>query len=257
MTDPVTRPLRILLAEDNEMNRELTVRMLKRRGFEIHAVDDGQALLDRLASDTFDAVLLDIQMPEVDGFSAARQIREREDDSGHRIPLIALTAFSYDTDRERCFEAGMDAYVSKPINWSMLVDTIHEAVGLEDRKAPESHAPVDASALEALLEMDPFLWPDLHDLFDRSCRSQLEHLRAAIRDGDAQGIEQAAHTLKGSLGVAGAKEASALASNILDRARKNTIHDVAPMADQLERMISLYHDALMAMEPPGDSTSPR
>lgn len=252
MTDSATQPLRILLAEDNEMNRELTVRMLKRRGFDIFAVDDGQALLDRLEREAFDVVLLDIQMPQVDGFTAARRIRDRENGSGRRIPIVALTAFSYDSDRERCFEAGMDAYVSKPIDWTTLVDTINSIAGATPPTPPQKPKPVDASALEALLESDPALWQDLHELFERSCRTQLEKCRTAIGNSDVEMLEAAAHTLKGSLGVVGAREASTLASNILDHARRGTLHGVEPMVDELGSLVSHYHDALRDLRPPTD-----
>ena len=110
-----TRPLRILLAEDNPVNRMVAVRLLEKRGHSIAAAPNGAEALDALSRETFDLILMDIQMPVMNGYDATRALRERERQSGGHIPVIALTAHAMNGDRELCVEAGMDDYLSKPI----------------------------------------------------------------------------------------------------------------------------------------------
>jgi two-component system sensor histidine kinase/response regulator len=110
------RSLRILLAEDNAVNRKLVTRMLERAHHSVRSVDDGRKALAAMAEETFDVVLMDVQMPEMDGLEATRNQRAREQAHGGHIPVIALTAQAMSGDRDRCLAAGMDDYVSKPIN---------------------------------------------------------------------------------------------------------------------------------------------
>lgn len=116
--------LRILLAEDNAVNRALAVHMLQRKGHEIIVAGTGKEVLDCLERESFDVVLMDVQMPEMDGFEATRFIRERERKSGGHIPIVAMTAHAMHGDRERCLAAGMDSYISKPLNSRQLFTLI-------------------------------------------------------------------------------------------------------------------------------------
>jgi CheY-like chemotaxis protein len=118
------RPLRILLAEDNAINQRLTVRLLEKRGHRVVAVNDGVETLEMLAKDSFDVVLMDIQMPRMDGFQATAAIREREKNSGGHLPIIAITAYVLKGDEERCLGAGMDGYIPKPISPKELIATV-------------------------------------------------------------------------------------------------------------------------------------
>jgi two-component system sensor histidine kinase/response regulator len=126
--------LRILLAEDNRVNQTLAARLLEKRGHAVTIVEDGKAALAALEADSFDLVLMDVQMPEMDGFEATAAIRERERSAGGHIPIIAMTAHALVGDQERCLAAGMDGYISKPIRTSELFATIESmvSVGKED-----------------------------------------------------------------------------------------------------------------------------
>jgi signal transduction histidine kinase/DNA-binding response OmpR family regulator len=122
------RPLRILLAEDNAVNQKLAVRLLEKQGHSIVVVGDGREALAALASDRFDVVLMDVQMPEMDGFEATAVIRTQERTTGVHIPIIAMTAHAIKGDRERCLAAGMDDYVSKPLKPQDLSAALERAV---------------------------------------------------------------------------------------------------------------------------------
>jgi len=117
---------RILLAEDNLVNQKLAVRLLEKRGFQVTVVGGGRAALDALERDSFDAILMDVQMPEMDGLEATVAIRENEKSTGGHIPIIAMTAHALKGDQERCLAAGMDAYVTKPIRTAELFKTIED-----------------------------------------------------------------------------------------------------------------------------------
>jgi len=121
--------LQILLAEDNIVNQTLAVRLLQKRGYVVTVAGDGQAALDALEKQSFDLVLMDVQMPALDGFQATAAIREREKSGGRRVPIIAMTAHALKGDQERCIAAGMDGYVSKPIRTADLFAAIENALG--------------------------------------------------------------------------------------------------------------------------------
>jgi CheY-like chemotaxis protein len=121
------RHLRILLVEDGLVNRKLAVGLLERRGHVVSVAEDGQLALACLDHETFDVILMDVQMPVMDGLEATREIRQRERLSGGHTPIIAMTAHALKGDRERCLEAGMDGYLAKPVRANDLYETI-EAV---------------------------------------------------------------------------------------------------------------------------------
>jgi two-component system sensor histidine kinase/response regulator len=115
---------RVLLVEDNLVNQKLAMALLEKRGFGVTTVGDGKGVLAALQREPFDLVLMDIQMPEMDGFEATAAIRDAEKSTGKHVPIIAMTAHALKGDQERCLTAGMDAYVSKPIRSSELFETI-------------------------------------------------------------------------------------------------------------------------------------
>jgi CheY-like chemotaxis protein len=135
--DPVTRPavpersLRVLLAEDNPVNRKVASRLLENAGHTVVCVNDGQEAVDALQKERFDIVLMDVQMPRMDGFEATSEIRRRDASMHVRTPIVALTANAMKGDRERCLDAGMDGYVSKPLRAGELLSV------MADLAAPE------------------------------------------------------------------------------------------------------------------------
>jgi signal transduction histidine kinase/CheY-like chemotaxis protein len=117
-------PLKILLAEDEYINKTLAVTLLEKEGWQVSTAEDGREVIEKFSNDSFDLILMDIQMPEIDGFVATRIIREKEQKLQSHIPIIAMTAYAVKGDREKCLEAGMDGYISKPIRPEKLCDEI-------------------------------------------------------------------------------------------------------------------------------------
>src|SRR5439155_2313844 len=140
-------PLHVLLAEDNAVNRKVAVRLLQKRGHTVVAVEDGRQAVRALDRERFDVVLMDVQMPEMDGFEVTAAVRARERFQGGHLPIVALTAHAMKGDRERCLAAGMDAYVSKPIEAEELCATLErELQRLEPELAAVGKAEASAAA---------------------------------------------------------------------------------------------------------------
>jgi two-component system sensor histidine kinase/response regulator len=128
MQGPAARPLRILVVEDNTVNQRVAVRILERQGHAWVTASNGREALQAIAVERFDVVLMDIQMPEMDGLEATRRIREEERSNGGHLPIIALTANAIQGDRDLCLKGGMDAYVAKPVRICQLLGAIDEVL---------------------------------------------------------------------------------------------------------------------------------
>jgi CheY-like chemotaxis protein len=195
------RPLRVLVAEDNLVNQRLAVHLLEKRGHTVVVVGNGREALAALDTQPFDAVLMDVQMPGMDGLEATAAIREKEKTTGERVPVVAMTAHAMKRDRERCLEAGMDGYVSKPLQPEKLFEAVEGLPPAEENaptRPPETDV-VDGHALLALVGGDRGLVRELVTLFHESSAEQTAEMAAAIRRRDRRGLGRAAHSLKGSL----------------------------------------------------------
>jgi CheY-like chemotaxis protein len=133
--EPVTS-LRILLAEDNPVNQRLASKLLEKRGHQVTVTATGRGALQRAQEETFDVVLMDVQMPDMDGLEATALIREWEKNRGKRTPIVALTAHSMKGDRDRCLAAGMDTYVTKPFNAARLIEVVESTARLQPQESP-------------------------------------------------------------------------------------------------------------------------
>jgi CheY-like chemotaxis protein len=131
--------LRILIAEDNAINARVALRLLEKHGHRPTLVQNGKMAVDALQAEAFDLVLMDLQMPDMDGFEATHAIRELEKTTGRHVPIVAMTAHAMNGDRERCLSSGMDSYVSKPINQQQLLETIDAVVGQRTPVAGDLH----------------------------------------------------------------------------------------------------------------------
>jgi signal transduction histidine kinase/ligand-binding sensor domain-containing protein/DNA-binding response OmpR family regulator len=206
------RPLRILLAEDNAVNQTLAIRLLEKRGHSVVLAVNGREAVETWKREPFDLILMDVQMPEMGGFEATAMIRHAELGGASHIPIVAMTARAMAGDRESCLEAGMDAYVAKPISAAELVTTIesivlgplpHETDGdsqVETPALPGRVAMLDRSALlERYGEHHQLLF-EIADLFGAEAPRLLVAIEEAVVRGDAAALTSAAHALRGSAG---------------------------------------------------------
>jgi PAS domain S-box-containing protein len=199
-------PLRILLAEDIRVNELVVVRALEKQGHKVVVAGNGLEALAALDREPFDLVLMDVQMPEMDGIEATIAIREREKTGGGHIPIIAMTAHALESDKQRCLTAGMDVYLSKPVGIQELKATIESVVFAFPRRGVRDAAPGRKSEQpEARADTKPEgddreLLAELAGIFLDECPKRMETIREAVARGDAGALEAAAHALKGSLG---------------------------------------------------------
>ncbi len=202
-----SRRLKILLAEDHEINQKVAVRILEKLGHMVVMAGDGQEAVTALRREAFDLVLMDVQMPTMDGLEAIAAIRAAEQATGRHIPSIAVTAHAMKGDRERCLRAGFDEYVAKPLQVRDLTGAIESLLsppGMTFSAEPGPDEVPDADAVfdwsEALARVggDEVLLRDILDLFRDDGPRLLGSIRAAIAGGEAPVLKRAAHTLKGT-----------------------------------------------------------
>ena len=222
--------LRILLAEDNRVNQQLAMHMLERFGYEVHLATTGVEVIEAWENETFDLILMDVQMPELDGMEATRMIRAREEEGGdgRHIPIVATTAHAMVGDRARFIAAGMDDYISKPINKDRLREVLRgvgrpsrpsrSGAAVDEPPAPadteQGAASYDRDVLLERLESDTELIRSLVNVFESDRPTLLGDLEAAVDANDPDALARAAHTIKGALGVFAAEPARARAERL-------------------------------------------
>jgi PAS domain S-box-containing protein len=248
-TSAPSRRLRLLLADDNPVNQRLAVGLLEKRGHTVVVVDNGREALAALDRQSFDAILMDVQMPEMDGFEATAAIRERERTCGTRIPIVAMTAHAMRGDRERCLAAGMDAYVAKPVRAEELYAALggvtpHDRRGRADPAAPGRDNVFDRDEALAQLGGDAELLRELAATFLDQAPRWMSAIRESLERQDAAGVNAAAHPLKGSLGTFAAKSAAAAAQRLESLAREGNLADGWDALDALEKEMACLAPAL-------------
>jgi CheY-like chemotaxis protein len=213
---PALSGLRILLAEDNAVNQKLATRLLQGLGAEVHLAVNGVEVLQALRESNFDAVLMDCQMPQMDGYEATRHIRSPEGRTRNpNIPVIALTAHALATDRVKCLAAGMNDYLTKPINPALLQQALMKALPAADRRGNHCDVLFDEAALLARTDNDSEFARELIHLFIASASETLARLSAYMPAGeDPEVIRKLAHSLKGSAATAAAKALAVCAANL-------------------------------------------
>jgi PAS domain S-box-containing protein len=244
------RSLNILLAEDNPINQTLALRMLEKLGHRTQVVANGQAALDACAERHYDVILMDVQMPVMGGFEATAALRAREAGTGRRTPIVAMTAHAMAGDRERCLAAGMDDYVSKPIQSSVLDTALANVIGVSDElqtdsgtEAMTSNAPFDRHALIDSLGGDLELYGEIVRLFLSHYPHELDNLQHALAAGDAEKLHRIAHSLKGAISNFSAPRATA-AARTLEMSLKGGMPDHAAV---------LVEETMVAVRELGDA----
>ena len=221
-----SKPLRILLAEDDVVNQKVALNQLSKLGYAADVVVSGLEVLDALSTLAYDIVLMDCQMPEMDGYEATAEIRRREQALSTRTIIIAMTAHAMDGEREKCLGAGMDDYLSKPVRAHELAEILDRwNPGRERKREPVPPRPpasdfmeqtFDASLLGSLRELQqegsPDLITELIELYTKETKKRLTELRSALNDQDMTGLRRTVHYLKGSSGTLGIRRMAFLCS---------------------------------------------
>ena len=238
----VARSLRVLVAEDNRTNQKLIDALLTQRGHRVTLVSDGAQAIAR-AAEGFDLILMDVQMPEVSGLEATMAIRAREQHTGRRTPILALTASAMAGDREQCLQAGMDAYVAKPLR----VDELFAAIDSLCAPGPAGGSQasgVDAATLLASFNGDSGLLREAAAIFLQDVPSMITRLREAVGAGEAARVAAAAHAIKGSAGLFAQGLAYQTARKLEERARAGDLADAAATCATIETELTHLMDEL-------------
>lgn len=235
--------LRILLAEDNAVNQMLATRLLEKRGHRVTVTSNGREALAALTESAFDLVFMDVQMPEMDGIETTVALREREKESGVHQPVIALTALVIKGDKERCLEAGMDGYISKPIRQQELDEILDSymaklkpsttaTIPQTDTRSPTSS--IDQTELLERIGGDHAFLSELVEVFKVDYPRQLSFARRALDTGDVKGVERAGHALKGTLANLAASGPSDTAAAIEKMGASGDLSQTDRVLTQLE-----------------------
>jgi CheY-like chemotaxis protein/HPt (histidine-containing phosphotransfer) domain-containing protein len=250
------RRLSVLLAEDNVINQHLAVSLLEKRGHHVVVVATGREALAATANGHFDAVLMDLQMPDMDGLEATEAIRARERADGGHVAIVAMTADALKGDRDRCLAEGMDAYVSKPVQPAVLFTVLEELVAAKAGDGTWAAAaatgammataagPIDIAVLREFANGDEDLVRHLTDLFLRTSQDLLTAMRDAIACGDARALEHAAHSIKGSASLIGARNAGERAERLELMGHANDLAGADPLYADLEHEMTRVEAAL-------------
>ena len=260
-SEPRLDSLSILAAEDTPVNQKLIVRMLEKQGHTVDVAGNGIEVLDKLESGrTYDVILMDVQMPEMDGYEATAAVRALEKHSGRHTPIVAMTAHAMKGDRERCIAAGMDDYVPKPITPGELFTAI-ERVRTASQSMPITHGgDEDAAAVAAdhpVFDKEKFLrqilddWDilaEVVDLFVEQSPARLSALRAAVAGQDCVALSEAAHALKGSARNFYAEPAAQSAAHLEQLGRAGRLDGASEWIATLEMELERLSAALVALK---------
>ncbi|MEW6678026.1 MAG: response regulator [Pseudomonadota bacterium] len=251
---PPTPQLHILLAEDNVVNQKLAVKLLEKQQHQVTVADNGllavKAWQEAAASAApYDLILMDMMMPEMDGLEATRRVRELEQGTGARTPIIAMTANAMQGDRERCLEAGMDGYVSKPVKPESLFGEIQRVITQDGPRETVPSNPADETSTEAIFDRadalsriadDEELLATLIEMFRNDAPAYLAEIESALNGGDQSRLIRGAHTLKGVLATFSARRAEALTRTIEEHAKAGDINTCGTHLPALKRELDAF-----------------
>jgi CheY-like chemotaxis protein/HPt (histidine-containing phosphotransfer) domain-containing protein len=239
--------------EDNAINQKLAITLLERWGHRVTVADNGQIAVDKVKTAQFDVVLMDMMMPVMDGLEATRCIRASE--TGPRLPIIAMTANAMESDRERCIEAGMDDYISKPIKAQELQAKLQELGTATSRAAAISApAPLQTTAApgnfdyaRALQAADQEIVEIIAQAFVEQWPEDLQKIQESLAGGDLKSVLHTAHALKGTLSMFGARPASELAQRMEALAGAEDAMGITPLIAPLTTEVEKLRDVLQSV----------
>jgi two-component system, sensor histidine kinase and response regulator len=249
---PTTRrPLKILLAEDNAFNQKVAMGMLSHMGHAVTVVTNGHEAVNAFGGDRFDLILMDVQMPYMDGFEATRRIRAMEAlNDGKRLPIIAMTAYAMKGDREKCLDAGMDGYLAKPVNSRELASVIENvsshfnASECSDLRGLDGKAVVNLSGLLESVGGNRELLDEMLAIFSEDSPKLMSEIALAIGNQDPDGLRIAAHSLKSMVAGLGASSAVEAALRLENMGRSLDMAYAREALVILENELNIVHEAL-------------
>jgi PAS domain S-box-containing protein len=238
---------RVLVVDDNPVNQRVSLRMLEKMGHSVDVADNGVGALAALGRVRYDAVLMDCQMPEMDGFEATREIRRREGSERH-TPIIAMTAGAMSGDEEKCLDAGMDAYLSKPVKVDALAAMVTKMTATS-LPAPDANqiipGPLDQTYVSGLRELGADEFDKLIRLFLKDGAARVMGLRTAQTVNDTKAMVKLAHSLKGSASSFGAGTLAARCGELQARATSADAAEDARLIDSVDAEFALASAALL------------
>jgi two-component system sensor histidine kinase/response regulator len=238
---PMRTDVRVLVAEDNAVNQKVAVRQLERLGFAADAVANGIEAVEAISRTDYDLVLMDVQMPEMDGFAAARELRRR----GAVLPIVALTANAMAGDREVCLDAGMDDYLSKPIVEEELVRVLERFL---PKGSGEAAQPVlNPTTLDRLRSIGPGFLSGIAAIYLEDAPARMAAIRAAVEAGDAKRLAETAHAFKSGCGNLGATALHDLCAELEAMGKGGRVDEAPARLEQLDREFVRVEEALRAV----------
>jgi CheY-like chemotaxis protein/HPt (histidine-containing phosphotransfer) domain-containing protein len=249
---------RILVAEDNEVNQKVAVRLLEKLGYRVELADNGHQVVEACRRTSYDVVLMDGQMPGMDGFEATRRIREREG-TAQRTPIIAMTASAMKGDRETFLEAGMDDYISKPVTPEALQDVLARWMAIASPSSSgsppaalpteEGVSPLDPVVIDGLMKVDEdgTLMDEVVETFLRLAPARLAALEKAAQEGNAASLERAAHSFLGSCGNLGCRRMAELCGELEVLGRSGSTEGATKKVGTLQDEFALARPFLEAL----------
>ena len=255
------RPLRILLIEDNAVNQLVTRRLLEREGHTVTVADNGLRGLEAVSREPFDAILMDVQMPDMDGIETTRAIRSRERSGHRRVPIIAFTAHAMKEDRDRCLAAGMDAYLAKPVETAAMLEALEKVAGSARSPAADVAPPVASAAVSPAAQAadppqiatirrivggDDKLLHEVVQVFLEDSPAKLSALSVALAAQDANSVALAAHGLKGSAAALGARGATDASAHLEALARARNLAEADIAAAHVKEEFAALRESLAA-----------
>src|SRR5579883_987179 len=240
--------LDVLLVEDGVINQKLAIRLLEKKGHRVTLACNGKEALDLIEQHNFDVVLMDLQMPEMGGLEATTIIREREKGTDRHVPIIAMTAHALRGDEDRCLQAGMDGYVSKPIQparlWQVIASVLSKAAPCASVSETAEKSVLDEDALLERCGGDVEMKRELIQLYLSEYPSHLTSIRDAIAAHDSAELRATAHSLKGSSGNFGAERVVAAAFRLEQLGSTGEFEEAGRVCQELEDALTELHDAL-------------
>jgi CheY-like chemotaxis protein len=243
-TEPAGSRLRILVAEDNLINRAVATGILAKKGHALVHAATGCEAVEAFSDGSFDLILMDVQMPEMDGFEATRRIRELEEATGRHTTIVAMTAHAMAGDRERCLAAGMDDYVSKPLRKEDLLRVLEGAGVKADENETETTPLYSREQLLSQCDGDEELMSELVSIFHVNTPQVVQAIGEAVEKLDAPALAAHAHKLLSSLGAFGAGRARTLALRLEKHGQENNFGGAKERFTELERETDKIYAAL-------------